>query len=135
MMRQHLVLKMLSCNTGKKCSYIHQKLNNNVMNSKIDWYNILKRIVTELPVSQVLKDNNITFHFRYILIKEEERLGYLLIWEEKSKRAVQISRVKAPINFPALYPREDNHKFEKEIPNNLKYEDVNSSEDSITYTF
>lgn len=60
-------------------------------------------------------------------------MGYLVVWEKSSKRAIHFSRLKVPekYEFIDINNEED---IVKNIPNDLKYEGMNSSENSITET-
>lgn len=82
-------------------------------NKKINWSKIIKRIVMELPISQDLIENNEVYSFRYVA-NPNTRFGYLIIWENSSKRAIHVSRVKVLNDFPFL-----NIDNEEEIINNI----------------
>lgn len=71
------------------------------MKKKIDWNKIVSIIVNDLPINQNILLNEEYYCFRYIG-DIMSRQGYLLIWEEKSKRGINISRVKCPPNFPMI---------------------------------
>ena len=61
-------------------------------------------------------------------------MGYLVVWEQNSKRAIQFSRLKVPEKYEFI---DINNKkgVIKNIPDDLKYEGMNESENSITETF
>ncbi len=63
---------------------------------KIDWKNILSRVVNELPISQEITENDLIFRFQYICIDEITHVGYLYIWEKVSLKAIHISRIRVP---------------------------------------
>ena len=65
------------------------------------------------------------FSYKYVLVDESNRMGYLLIWEVSSKRAINISRVKVADSKPFISIN-DIEKQTKEIPDDLKFEPMNS---------
>ena len=90
------------------------------MKEKYNWLEILKLVLDELPLSQTVNYKNKEFRFKYIGDKET-RIGYLLIWESSTSRAVQISRVKAPEKIPMI-DFKDSESFKEQIPEQLSFE-------------
>jgi hypothetical protein len=91
-------------------------------NRKIEWKKILTRVVNELPLEEKLFHNNEEYNFRYVGYPHN-RMGFLFIWESSSKRAIHISRVRVPDNFPMININDDNECLEQ-IPKELLVEEV-----------
>lgn len=91
-------------------------------NRIIHWQAILKLIVTELPSKGQLFYDDSIFHFQYIA-DPQTRLGFLLIWEVDSMRAINISRIKVPENVQFI-DINDESAFANSIPKNLLIESM-----------
>jgi len=100
---------------------------------KIDWLSILTKIVDKPNKDNYLKVDNKIFNFKYVGFPTN-RMGYLVLWEQTSKRAIHFSRLEVPeqYDFIDINSEED---IVKNIPNDLKYEGMNPSKNTSTETF
>lgn len=80
----------------------------------------MKLVLSADKTNDIITDENCNFKWAYVADKNT-RLGFLLIWEIKSLRAINISRVKVPHDFPFI-DIEDEATFAKVIPKELMIE-------------
>jgi hypothetical protein len=90
--------------------------------NKIKWLIILKMITDNVTNTKSIIYEGQEFLFKYIG-RETDRMGYLIIWEKNSKRAVSISRLKVPICHKMIR-MDDEIEFLKQIPRDLIFEDM-----------
>jgi hypothetical protein len=88
---------------------------------KINWLEILKIILAQNHEKGFVIFNGYKYVFKCIVIIESSRLGYMVIWEVPTKRAVKISRLVIPSDYRVV----DENQIEFEIPNTLVYESMN----------
>lgn len=70
------------------------------------WMIVLKEILSKLPRNGFINLNGTLFQFRYI-VHTKDGMGALLIWNELTHDAINISRVKVPEGFPYIDSKDE----------------------------
>ena len=90
-------------------------------NTPILWPEILKQVLaTDQSFGNRISFAGSTFNFQFVA-DPLTRLGFLLIWETESRRAIHVSRVKVPDGLPFT---DIDQETSGSIPQNLLFESI-----------
>ena len=88
---------------------------------KIQWRKLLIEITDSVAENEIVFQGQ-RFRFQYVGYRIS-RLGYLIIWEISTNRAIQMSRLKIPTNKQFIDIDDDKEQHEK-IPSQLVFEEM-----------
>ncbi|MNJ85971.1 hypothetical protein D3C87_34530 [compost metagenome] len=90
------------------------------LKKRSEWILILEELINIKPKNNEFNWRGQEFRYQYVA-DQETKLGFLLIWDIKTFKAVNFSRVKVPDGFEFIEIQNE-QTFADNIPSNLKFD-------------
>lgn len=90
---------------------------------KTDWIKIAQYIIENQIKEETINFDDISYGYK-IFGDLEKQIGFMIIWEVVSHKAVHISRMKLPEGLEVISMRDDSIYYHDHVPQNLKFEPI-----------